>query len=100
MNVGGTVVTSKICVHAGRKFWVLSQNVDMCGKPGALLERHGTVYVVPLCEVDIQHTPQQTQIMLAPTVPATHPLLHTPFSVSIAADSSGIILASAVPANK
>jgi hypothetical protein len=100
MNVGGMVVTSKICVHAGRKFWVLSQNVDLRGKPGVLLERHGAIYLAPLNEVDIRHASQQTQIMLAPAVSATHLLSCTPFSVSIATDEFGVICASAVSADK
>jgi hypothetical protein len=100
MNIGGTLVTSKICELAGKKFWVLTEAFDLCGTPGALLERHGAIYAALLHEVAVRETPQQTQIMLAPLVYAEHPLSRRAYSVSIRVDPFGGVSASAVPIGK
>lgn len=100
MNVGGTVVTSKICEHAGKKYWVLSQNANLCGTPGALLERHGAIYAAFLHEIVVADSAQQTQIMLAPLVYALHLGARRAYSVSVWEDALGATHADAVLVDK
>lgn len=100
MNVGGTVVTSKICELGGKKYWVLCQNVDLCGTPGALLERHGAIHAAGLHEIIIKEGQQQTQIMLAPHVFTKHIFSRRTYSVVMCFDPFGGICATAVPIGK
>lgn len=100
MNVGGTIVTSEIYELSGKKYWVLSKNVDLCGEPGALLERHGSIYVAPLREIFVTNALQQTQIMVASPIVAMNLFTSTAYSVAISGDPFGGVCASAVRIDK